>query len=693
MRDNILEELKEFFQNYKGKKTAVYGLGAETEKVLSELDGYLEIFGLLDGFQEQGMLYGKPVLSLSEAVKEQVVLIIAAARPASCRVIAERVRETCIKNKIDLIDIRGRNLLLSNNITYDLKQIKGITKKEFIDEIDRAEIVSFDLFDTLIMRQTLISEDVCEYVDLKLKERGIEIEDFCKKRLKIEKELSRYSAPSILEIYQNLFAHEKEKRITAKEAADLEWQIDAALIIPRREVIALLQYANTKGKEIYFISDSYYSKKKLLILMKKCGITGLENVISSSDYKKSKTQGLFGFLKEKIGKKKWLHIGDDPITDEACVKKEKGRVCRLYSSFDLFESVGYLGMREYLDSLSARFKIGMFIACIFNNPFQFETIDKKIYVEDAGTVAYLFCAPIITDFMFWFQKNIQTYHLKNIWFCARDGYFIQKLYHKLVPKQTSIYFLTSRTAAIRAGVESEQDIETIDKMKFSGSVEENLKERFGILPKNNLDRQTEQDGLQAYKAVILKSAKKARRNYKTYINKLHIQKGEIAFFDFVAKGTVQMYVQRLINYHLKGFYFLRLESEQTEEKNLDIQAFYTKEKKEGTIIFDCYYILETLLTSPFPSVQQFNKKGKPIYAKETRTEQQMRCLQKMQNGVWEYFKTYLALCPVTQRMEQKELDETFLSFIHKFCITDEDFLHMVIEDPFFNRMTKVTEVL
>ena len=255
---------------------------------------------------------------------------------------------------------------------------------------------------------------------------------------------------------------------------------------------------------------------------------------------------------------------------------------------------------------------------------------------------------------------------------------MQVLLLKLVPKQTSIYFLTSRTAAIRAGVESEQDIETIDKMKFSGSVEENLKERFGILPKNNLDRQTEQDGLQAYKAVILKSAKKARRNYKTYINKLHIQKGEIAFFDFVAKGTVQMYVQRLINYHLKGFYFLRLESEQTEEKNLDIQAFYTKEKKEGTIIFDCYYILETLLTSPFPSVQQFNKKGKPIYAKETRTEQQMRCLQKMQNGVWEYFKTYLALCPVTQRMEQKELDETLLSFIHKFCITDEDFLHMVM---------------
>ncbi len=40
-------------------------------------------------------------------------------------------------------------------------------------------------------------------------------------------------------------------------------------------------------------------------------------------------------------------------------------------------------------------------------------------------------------------------------------------------------------------------------------------------------------------------------------------------FDFVAKGTTQMYLQRLFPQHMKGFYFLQLEPEFMAEKGLD----------------------------------------------------------------------------------------------------------------------------
>lgn len=40
------------------------------------------------------------------------------------------------------------------------------------------DVLSIDLFDTLIMRKTLYPTDVIEIVECKLKERGIHIENF-----------------------------------------------------------------------------------------------------------------------------------------------------------------------------------------------------------------------------------------------------------------------------------------------------------------------------------------------------------------------------------------------------------------------------------------------------------------------------------------------------------------------------------
>ena len=54
--------VKDLFAGYKGGKTALYGLGTETEKTLRELEPDYQIIGLLDSFKEDGWLYGKPWL-------------------------------------------------------------------------------------------------------------------------------------------------------------------------------------------------------------------------------------------------------------------------------------------------------------------------------------------------------------------------------------------------------------------------------------------------------------------------------------------------------------------------------------------------------------------------------------------------------------------------------------------------------
>ena len=45
------------------------------------------------------------------------------------------------------------------------------------------------------------------------------------------------------------------------------------------------------------------------------------------------------------------------------------------------------------------------------------------------------------------------------------------------------------------------------------------------------------------------------------------------------------------------------------------------------------------------------------------------------------------------RDKNKKLGEMFLSYITKLRITDEDFLALKVEDPFFGRMTDMKDVI
>lgn len=693
-------EMDKIFGQYKNKKVALYGLGTETEKALRNMGESYEIVGLMDSFREEGNFFGKQIISFDYAVAVGVSLIIVVARPGSCRAIAKTIGDRCRKEGIILMDIRGRNLLDSRKVVYQFSDVGGYTKAELEEKIRNADVISFDLFDTLVMRQTLFSDDVAEYVDCRLRECGIILEDFYKIRLESEKELSRNAAPTLVDIYQNVlekFDISGIKDISAEELADLEWNTDFELLIPRKEMCDIFRRTVESAKKVYIISDTYYNKNQLERILEKCGITKYTEIISSSDYRLSKAQGLYQYLKCREGSKKYLHIGDDIVLDIENASNWGFETFRVYSGLDLLEEVGNLGFAEYVQSLSDRLKVGMFISVIFNSPFQFENENKCIEIHDAFEIGYLICAPIISSFVLWFRHHIQEKGFRNIWFSARDGYLIKKMYAYLTEttRDKTVYFLTSRIAAIRAGVRDEKDIQYVDEMKFSGTLEENLKERFGIDIGADKDKNffKEENCLKIYKNVILRKSHKLYKNYQKYVNKLRIEDGDIAFFDFVAKGTIQMYIQRLTSNHIKGFYFMQLEKEHMSEKNLDICSFYENEEMDSCAVYSNYYILEVVLTAPHPLVKEFDEAGEPVFADEMRSERDLWCIERVQKGIFDYFKKYLMLCPEKERIQNKKLDEVFLELIHNIKIADTDFLKLVVEDSFFNRMTSIADVI
>lgn len=699
-----MSEIVQLFQQYSNKKIALYGLGSETERVLREFGDSFDIAGLLDSFKESGeMIYGKPVIALPEAVEAGAELIIVVARPGSCKAITRKIGDICREHRIALFDIRGKDLLAENRVTYDLTGAEGITRAEFHKLCMQAEVISFDLFDTLVVRRIYEPTDMIALVHARLLETGIDIEDFCIKRLSAEKELSRTYAPQLVDIYRSVI--EKSARdgwtedITAEYLADFEWRTDFKTLVPRRDVAEVFRTLIQNKKRVYVVTDTYYSRKQISEILYRCGIDGYVDILASCEFMTGKTGDLFDALKAKEPGRKILHVGDDPAADIACARAKGLDTCRLYSGLDMMDYSGGLGMEKLASCLSDKIRLGMFAADLFNSPFQFETDKNRIGVTDSYDIGYLFCAPVFCDFLFWFDRKIKEYGISNIWFAARDGFLIQKMYTMFLNEQNrnddSVYFLTSRTAATRAGVQNEDDIEYIDAMKYHGTLEENLKERFGIEAESIEDTEVlkEEEGLLRYKNAVLKHAESEKVNYQKYLEGLKIKAGTIAFFDFVAKGTTQKYIQRLIDHHLKGFYFLQLEPEYERCNGMDIESFYGAEEVNTSAVFENYYILETLLTAPHPSVSTFNEMGEPIYAEETRSDDDITCFIRAQDGILDYLDTYIRLCPAKERRENKKLDDVMLALIHGVEIRDRNLLNLVVEDPFFNRMTKITDLL
>lgn len=677
------------------KKLLIYGLSTETERVLNEWNGKYNVIGLLDGFKTSGQQFGYPILDINDVVKLENIIIIVVARPGSCKAIAKRIGDLCRENNVELFDIRGKDLLADTRVVYDFTAAQGYTRQDLLSAIENAKVVSFDLFDTLAIRNISSFEGVLKLVDARFREKGINIPNFVNKRLKIEKELSFDNAPKLGEIYSEVMKDVGEFGFSADELAGIEFEVDKNLIEERRDVVDLLNELVKKNKLIYITSDSYYTKEQISQILERIGVASVTDVLISCEYGTSKTGNLFEELKAASGEADILHVGDDIVADIESAKRHGINTFQIYSAAELLELVGGLKLSETENSLSDQIKVGMFVANLFNSPFQFEDDEKRIHAEDAKDVGYLFCAPMIMDFTKWFEEESKDAGNTNRWLCARDGYLLKRLYEIMFPSQKAEYFYTSRISAIRAGVESIDDIEYVDGMKFSGECKENLKIRFGISAEvlDTADIDNGQEGLLKYSKAILDNSKRKKENNLKYIEKLDVQYGSISFFDFVAKGTSQMYIQRLTQNPIKGLYFLQLEPEFMKDKNLDIKPFYTEMERDSSAIFDNYYILETLLTSPEASVDEFDEEGNPVFAKETRTDKDIACFMRAQDGIIEYVKKYISICPVSESSINKKLDEIFLTLVHNVEIRDKDFLSLTVEDPFFNRMTDITDVL
>ena len=195
------------------------------------------------------------------------------------------------------------------------EQAKELLKQQ----IRQANLISFDVFDTLLFRKTNTPETV---FDLTGKHFGIH--GFRKLRMDAQNEASarayaafRYPHADMDQIYDVLAEH-TEVPVDWMEVKAFEIQMEQDALVPNEEMLEVFRYAKSLGKRVVATSDMYLKAETLWGFLKEKGFETLDHVYCSADEHKAKfNRDLFEVLgeKERIPYDQILHIGDKERDD------------------------------------------------------------------------------------------------------------------------------------------------------------------------------------------------------------------------------------------------------------------------------------------------------------------------------------------------------------------------------------------
>ena len=203
-------------------------------------------------------------------------------------------------------------------------QESGIANRESIDSLvsglEKYDIISFDVFDTLVLRPFENPTDCFSLLGYKNKlfwfpkYRKAAERDARKKTKKSNREIN------IFDIYQELtnYYDIPDVKIMAEE----ELALEASICYANPYLLEVYKQLVNHGKKIIAVSDMYIPEQYIRKILIKCGYEKIEDIFVSCDYGVSKRTGdLQKAIQKKIGlRNKVIHIDDNGYCIDGCKK-------------------------------------------------------------------------------------------------------------------------------------------------------------------------------------------------------------------------------------------------------------------------------------------------------------------------------------------------------------------------------------
>lgn len=296
-----------------------------------------------------------------------------------------------------------------------LNTASSIDVASIINQIEKYDIVSFDIFDTLLKRNVKKPTDVFEYIEKKNNKTG-----FCEQRIAAEKR-ARAKKNGVEVMLSDIYAE------MPYDFSSEELKAEGELLIANDWILPVYKYA-LKSKRVIITSDMYLPEEFICQILEREGLGGYEKLYLSSSVGKTKHSGdLFEQIISELGKgNRLIHIGDSYRSDFEVPKKHGVDAIHIptkieKNTFKLKE----VGIEENI------------INSFLNNT---SPVGESKYYR----FGYEKFGMFLWGYSKWLHKSVKDSDIKDVYFFSRDGLIMKKAFDALYNDVQTHYLEVSR---------------------------------------------------------------------------------------------------------------------------------------------------------------------------------------------------------------------------------------------------------
>lgn len=449
-----------------------------------------------------------------------------------------------------------------------------------------ARIVSFDIFDTLVLRPFLSPSGARAWL-AHVMEKQFGITHFAELRERAEAAARNTAGHDVdsTAIYQALARLPGMQQQPVTRMRDLELDMEQHLLRPRPAAVEAAQALVRSGHRVMALSDMYLDAHTLRRVLPHAVTQPLAAIhVSCDTHWRKDTGDAWRHMPrtEGIEPRHWLHVGDNEHADVqrplAMGFIHPVHVLRPAALLDAVPALRSLRLptadgSRWMDQLWLGLVANRFTELADRQP---EAFGKTVTVDDPETLGYTVLGPLVTSYVAWLGRLALQQGMQHIAFLSREGCLLQRIYRRMqesVPALDRVqgsYLLASRRGLGTPTLRHADDLQHVFGSTFTGTLHALLRTRLGP---DIADAVASQLGAAARTEVYLPDmkaqiidrlrpcfdtiAEHARSERSAYLQYWHetIGTNTVMVADLGYAGTIQTHLARLTGCTLGGAYF------------------------------------------------------------------------------------------------------------------------------------------
>lgn len=313
-------------------------------------------------------------------------------------------------------------------------------------ENPRYKVISFDIFDTLVLRPSIFPTDLFVVAGRECKQNDFfalvrkNCESLARQKQTVGEDEILYS--DIYDVMKNAYEYSEDE---IERLLQAELECEYSLLSARNSAQKLFYLAKKLGKKVIIVSDIYLPYSFISKMLAHCGYEGYDKLYLSSEYKMTKSTGrlyqtvIDDMRKQGVEAGEILHIGDNERSDVASAKRQGMEAMQIRRVESIANSdVPFRRLRSFSDRrCDNTFLIGFAINRLYDDYDNLSMPDNALrFISDISSVSEILIAPLVFSYAKWLVDECYRLGRKSIIFIKNEGLLLEKIIRRILEYKT-----------------------------------------------------------------------------------------------------------------------------------------------------------------------------------------------------------------------------------------------------------------